>query len=155
MRELKSNLMAIQSRISSGHKKRQLRKYVFHRPGYPLWKFVVYINMRLLGHLSEDVSKIGATLVVLDAITFHKGTNPYLEKVSGSVKAFAKYKGFGYIPIYKKFQESVKVGRSPIWKFDRHLNEHGNKVLANSIYNFLSENLSLEEPESIKKFLTH
>ncbi len=45
----------------------------------------------------------------------------------------------GYIPLYKTLNKAKTEGQSLVRKYDPHLNELGNEVLANSLFDFLEK----------------
>ena len=54
----------------------------------------------------------------------------------------SEYSNFGYIPLYEKLNRSKQDGNSLRWKYDSHLNELGNQIFADSMFDYIENQLN-------------
>ena len=60
---------------------------------------------------------------------------------SNTLKQFSQEHNIGYIPLYKKLNESNKKEKPTTWKYDNHLNKKGNEIFAELMFNYLRKKL--------------
>ena len=60
------------------------------------------------------------------------------EHLSIQLREFCNLNGFGYIPLYQVLLEANANGKPTRWKYDGHLNELGNELLARTVFDWLA-----------------
>ncbi len=103
---------------------------------FPSWNKTNIANIKLLQHLGKLVKNYGQ-LIIIDSFQFHNSINPSTQYSSMWLKTLSNRYNFGYIALYEKLNQSIKEGKTPKWKYDSHLNEIGNQILADSMFDYL------------------
>ena len=101
---------------------------------------IIQINLKIIKVLGEQVKNSGAHLIVIDASQYFGIGNQ--EGVSSALKELSAENGFGYIPLYDFLLKANAKGISTKWKHDYHFNEAGNAILANALYDWITQNSS-------------
>ncbi len=108
---------------------------------FPSWNVVNHINLKLLQLLGKKINKLSANFIILDSLKFHEPANPPNIFSSMMLKRLCEFNNFGYIPIFKKLNQSKQNGQSPVWKYDPHLNQLGNKIYADQMFQYLKDKI--------------
>jgi hypothetical protein len=136
---IKNKILLDKSQIEK-NKLRQLH-YSGQTEHFPSWNKTNIVNIKLLQDLGKSL-KNNEDFIIIDSFQFHNSSNPTTQFSSMWLKTLSSFSRFGYIPLYEKLNESKKYGKSPRWKYDSHLNEIGNNIFADSMYNYLEEKLN-------------
>ena len=107
---------------------------------YPAWLPVNHVNFRLLGVLGQEVKAKGAQFVIVDSFKFHSPSSKDIDNSSEFLNQISEYYGFSHLPFYKKLNDSAKQGNPPRWKYDGHLNQKGNQIFADEMYDTIINN---------------
>jgi lysophospholipase L1-like esterase len=99
---------------------------------------VLKVNLKVIEVLGEQVKNSGAHLIVIDASQYFGDQ----ESVSNALKKLSTENGFGYIPLYDFLLKANANGISTRWAHDGHFNEAGNEILANTLYDWITQNSS-------------
>jgi hypothetical protein len=99
----------------------------------PLDEYVLRLNFKILETLGRDVSRNNSRMIIVDSA-------PYLgdDDLSIQLKEFCNLNTFGYIPLYQVLFEANANGKPTRWKYDGHLNELGNELLARALHTWLA-----------------
>ena len=109
---------------------------------FPSWITTNFVNLRTLNVLGEKIKKNKSRVVLVDSFMFHNEAIPPLEFTTNWIKNISSFYSYDYIPLYKRLNESREKGNSPKWKYDGHLNQLGNKIFADAMYNNLVPQLN-------------
>ena len=97
---------------------------------------VLKVNLKIIEVLGEQVKNSGAHLIVVDASQYFGDQ----KSVSNALKKLSTENGFGYIPLYDFLLKANAIGISTRWRYDGHFNEAGNEILANTLYDWITQN---------------
>jgi hypothetical protein len=112
------------------------------KENFPSWITTNLVNIKTLQALGANITKSKKEFIIIDSFQFHSKSIPPTKFTSKLLKDLSKFSNFGYIPFYEKLNNSKKQGDSPIWKYDSHLNELGNKIFADSMFELLENKLN-------------
>lgn len=104
---------------------------------FPSWITTNFVNLKALNVLGNRIKENKSRVVIVDSFLFHNEVIPPLEFASNGLKNVSEFYSYGYIPLYEKLLESKENGISPRWKYDGHLNPLGNKIFAESMFDYL------------------
>ncbi len=125
---------------SEENKLRWLR-YSGKTEDFPTWNKTNIVNIKLLQRLGNLIKKNGH-FVIIDSFQFHSSINPATQFSTNWLRTLSNYYQFGYIPLYKKLNESMNQGDSPRWKYDSHLNEIGSQMFTDSMLDYLDKKIN-------------
>ncbi len=111
------------------------------KKNFPSWTTTNLVNLKTLKMLGDQVIGLGKNFIVVDAFQFHNDSIPPVKFASNWLNKLSDYSNYGYIPVYKKLNQSRERGNSPVWKYDPHLNEIGNKIFADAMFEYLNEKI--------------
>ena len=97
----------------------------------PLDEYLLRLNLKILETLGRDVARNNSRMVIVDSALGD-------EHLSIQLREFCNLNGFGYIPLYQVLLEANANGKPTRWKYDGHLNELGNELLARTVYDWLA-----------------
>ena len=100
------------------------------------------VNLKTLQVLGDKISISKIKFVVVDSFQFHNEPSPPTQFASKWLKNLSEYSNFGYIPLYEKLNKSKQDKNSPRWKYDSHLNELGNQIFADSMFDYIENQLN-------------
>ena len=105
---------------------------------FPNFETMVFINLKAIQAMKEDINAYGGQLVIVDATSnvIGKGKLP-ANLLSIILERYSKVNNIGYIPLYQDLNIANSNGIATQWPFDSHLNEFGNKVFAESMFRWL------------------
>ncbi len=105
---------------------------------FPNFETMVFINLKAIQAMKEDINAYGGQLVIVDATSnvIGKGKLP-ANLLSIILERYSKVNNIGYIPLYQDLNIANSKGIKTQWPFDSHLNEFGNKVFAESMFRWL------------------
>ena len=105
---------------------------------FPNFETMVFINLKAIQAMKQDVNAYGGQLVIVDATSnvIGKGKLP-ANLLSTILERYSKVNNIGYIPLYQDLNIANSKGLTTQWPFDSHLNEFGNKVFAESMFRWL------------------
>ncbi len=112
------------------------------KDNFPSWLTTNLANLKTLQVLGEDIVNFKNNFIIIDSFQFYEESNPPTQFASKWLENLAKHSNFGYIPLYKKLNKSRQEGNSLKWKYDPHLNELGNKLFADSMFDYLEPKLN-------------
>ena len=92
--------------------------------------------------LGGEVLNSKSDFIIVDSFQFHNESIPPTQLASNWLSNLSQSFRFGYIKLYEGLNESREKGNSPRWKYDLHLNEIGNEIFANSMFNYLETKLN-------------
>lgn len=92
--------------------------------------------------MGKLVNKNKSDFIIIDSFKFHNDFSPPIDFASNWLKNLSDYSKFGYIPLYNPLNEAKNRGIPMVWKYDAHLNEHGNEIFANSMFKYLKNKLT-------------
>jgi len=96
-------------------------------------------NLRILDELGRENRMMGSQLVIVDASRyFNRGAGG----VSARVARFCAEKGLGYVPLSDYLQKANQRGVSTRWTYDAHFNEAGNRIFAETMFEWMAEHRS-------------
>lgn len=114
-----------------------------NKSNFPDFEKVVFINLKVLQNLNLFVSHDNGNLIIVDSsLNQHpRGLMPaaILSKV---LKEFSEINRIGHISLGQKLNKANKSGIPTHWKYDGHLNKMGNKIFANSMFEYLASKLN-------------
>jgi hypothetical protein len=117
----------------------QLRYWAAYDPGklppsiHPSAE-VLALNVKLLEDLGRKVRQAGSTLIILDASRYF-GDDAL---VAASLRDLSARAGFGYVPLSDSLMAANRRGVPTKWPHDIHFNEAGNRILAESLHDWLT-----------------
>ena len=105
---------------------------------FPNFEKSVFLNLKSLQVMRDDVKSYGGNLVIVDAISnkIQKGRLP-ANLSSTILKYFCIENNISYIPLYEDLNAENLNGNETSWSFDGHFNELGSEVFAKSMYRWL------------------
>ncbi len=108
---------------------------------FPNFEKVVYVNLKTLQVMREDVESYGGKLILVDATSnmIRKGRLP-ANLLSTILEKFCDVNSIGYIPLYEDLNTANSNGQRTRWSHDGHLNELGYEIFAKSMYNWFQKN---------------
>ena len=108
---------------------------------FPNFEKTVYVNLKVIQIMTEDIESYGGNLVIVDAISnlVKKGRLP-ANLLSTVVQKFCSVNKISYIPLYRDLNSANHDGKKTRWSYDGHLNERGYKIFAESMYYWLQNN---------------
>ena len=112
------------------------------KDNFPSWLTTNLVNLKTLQVLGNSITSSRNNFTIVDSFQFHNESIPPTQFASKWLKNLAKYSNFGYIALYEKLNKSKQNGNSPRWKYDAHLNELGNQIFADSMFNYLEKKLN-------------
>lgn len=115
------------------------KKYAGYTQDFPSWTTTNLVNLKLVQYLNNWVNKSGGQLGLVDTFSFHAEPTPPLSYASNLLNQLALSGNISYIPLYKKLIKSREEGLPTIWKHDPHLNERGNKIFTDSMFDVLEK----------------
>lgn len=145
----------IQSRFGGGRTRKRPRKsFLVHRIAAGAhemlmgiqWKFhplpvtspldeqALRLNERILLELNRSVSAAGGRLVVVDACLYYSNAE---EPISQRLKAYCSSHSINYVCLSDALLASHHAGHMTHWGHDKHFNELGNQVFADTMLKWL------------------
>jgi hypothetical protein len=109
---------------------------------FPSWITTNLVNLKTLQVLGNSIISSRNNFTIVDSFQFHNESIPPTQFASKWLRNLSKYSNFGYIPLYEKLNKSNQNGNSPRWKYDAHLNELGNQIFADSMFDYLEKKLN-------------
>ncbi len=109
---------------------------------FPSWITTNFVNLKVLQDLGNYIKKNKGKFVIIDSFLFHDPVIPPLEFASTWLKNLSNFNSYGYIPLYEKLNQTKESGLSVKWEYDPHLNELGNKIFADEIFDYLEKQTS-------------
>ena len=109
---------------------------------FPSWDTTNWVNLKTLQVLGGEVLNSKSDFIIVDSFQFHNESIPPTQLASNLLSNLSQSFRFGYIKLYEGLNESREKGNSPRWKYDLHLNEIGNEIFANSMFNYLETKLN-------------
>ena len=119
--------------------KQDLRYTSGDKNNFPSWLTTNLVNLRTLLALAEDIINSKSDFAIIDSFQFHSKSIPPTRFASKLLKILSANYHFSYIPVYEKLNKTKQGGASLRWKYDAHLNELGNKIFADSMYDYLKQ----------------
>ena len=136
----------IQSLLNLNKGKKSWQKRLHYESGdkknFPSWVTTNIVNLKTLKFLGENILSKKSDFIIIDSFQFHSQSIPPTQFASKWLKNLSEYSNFGYIPLYEKLNKSRRYGNSPIWKYDAHLNELGNQIFADAMFDYLKQKLN-------------
>jgi hypothetical protein len=126
-----SRLEVLQNQLSSTVKHGPQRR----PPVAPDATFLV--NLRIIRELKDVVEASGATLAVIDAFRYFDN-DPATSWQSNLLESFCAENEVGYLSVSQRLLRHNEEGEATRWDHDSHLNEAGNQILAEAIYDFMT-----------------
>lgn len=112
------------------------------KKNFPSWLTTNLVNLKTLKMLGEQVLGLSKDFIVVDSFQFHNDSIPPVQFASNWLNELSKFSNYGYIPLYEKLNRSKDEGNSLTWKYDPHLNEIGNEVFADAMFEYLHEKIT-------------
>ncbi len=112
------------------------------KKNFPSWMTTNLVNLKTLKMLGNQVLDLKKDFIVMDSFQFHNDSIPPIRLASNWLNELSNVSNYGYIPIYEKLNRSKDQGRSLTWKYDPHLNEVGNKVFADAMFEYLNKKIT-------------
>ena len=109
---------------------------------FPSWDTTNWVNLKTLQVLGGEVLNSKSDFIIVDSFQFLNESIPPTQLASNWLSNLSQSFRFGYIKLYEGLNESREKGNSPRLKYDLHLNEIGNEILANSMFNYLETKLN-------------
>jgi hypothetical protein len=106
---------------------------------FPTWLTTNLVNLKIFQILGNTVKQSGSHFIIMDSFKFFSDFNQYMSFSSIWLEKLSQFYGFKYIPFFKKLNESEDSGFQVVWDHDRHLNERGNEIFADVMFNFLQK----------------
>jgi hypothetical protein len=120
---------------NSKHEGSEDIKYKGDTDSFPTWPTTNLVNLKLIQFLNEQIQASGGKLTIIDTLQFHNRSISPLTYSSNLLEQLATNEHMEYMPLYKTLNKARNAGSSLIWKYDSHLNELGNEIFANSLFN--------------------
>ena len=96
-------------------------------------EYVLRLNFKILETLGKDIARNDSRMVIVSSQSLGD------EELWIQLKEFCNLNNFGYIPLYQVLLEANANGTPTRWKYDGHLNELGNELLASVLHTWLAE----------------
>jgi hypothetical protein len=106
------------------------------RPRWVVGEPVLRVNLAVLEELARQTRASGARLVLVDASTYFV---PGAEKQQRRLERLCDELGLGYIPLARDLNEANAEGVATRWRYDVHFNEAGNRIFAEAMVRWLTE----------------
>ena len=108
---------------------------------FPNLEETVFVNLKAIEVMRNDVESYGGNLVIVDATSnrIQNGRLP-ANLLSTMLEYYCIENKIGYIPLYKDLNLANLNGKKTRWSFDGHFNEYGTKIFAESMYRWLQNN---------------
>jgi hypothetical protein len=105
---------------------------------FPNFEKTLFINLKTIEVMRNDVESYGGNLVIVDAISnrIQKGRLP-ANLLSRVLEYYCIENKIGYIPLYEDLNIENSNGNKTSWAFDGHFNELGTQIFAESMYRWL------------------
>ena len=107
------------------------------------FNLILLVNLKVLEQLNNFVKRDNAKMIISDSsLNQHKRGLLPATILSKMLKAYSEINHVGYIPLGEKLNEANENGNPGRWKYDGHLNEMGNQVFADSMFDYLEPKLN-------------
>jgi len=106
------------------------------------FNLISFTNLKLIQELAYNFQNKRSNFTIVDSFQFHNESTPPTQFASKWLKILSEYSNFGYIPLYENLNKSNQNGNSPRWNYDAHLNELGNQIFADSMFDYLEKKLN-------------
>jgi hypothetical protein len=105
---------------------------------FPNFEKTLFINLKTIEVMRNDVESYGGNLVIVDAISnrIQKGRLP-ANLLSRVLEYYCIENKIGYIPLYEDLNIENSNDNKTSWAFDGHFNELGTQIFAESMYRWL------------------
>jgi hypothetical protein len=114
-------------------------RYKGDSKNFPSWLTNNLVNLKLIQVLGNSVKQNKGQFIIIDTFKFYNRSTPPLDFSSEFLQNLSKFSNFGYIPLYNKLDNAKDNGTPVTWKYDPHLNELGNEIFANALFNYLEK----------------
>jgi hypothetical protein len=101
-------------------------------PPAPSDEELLAVNLKIIEELGHAVARTHGKLVVLDATQYFRKED---RAISAVLEQVSREDGFGYVPVYRPL---LDAGVATRWSHDGHLNEAGNRILAQSVFDWIA-----------------
>lgn len=125
-------------RIAAGaHEALMMIQWRLHPPpvASPLDEQALSLNERILLELNQSASATGARLVVVDACLYYSSAE---QPVSARLKAYCFSRSISYVCLSDALLASHQAGAMTHWGHDKHFNELGNRIFADTLLSWLN-----------------
>jgi hypothetical protein len=120
-------------------------RYVGDKENFPTWLTTNMVNLKILQALGNMVKQSGGKFIIIDSFKSFENNDSAMRFSSHWLKKLSQFSGFNYIPFYKTLENFKNEGAPVFWKHDPHLNEKGNEVFADEMFNYFQKDL-LDKP---------
>lgn len=101
------------------------------------------VNLRIIAELGRKVTNAGGTLIVLDASRYFGDS----ATISAALQGLCRQHDLGYIPLYDYLMRANADGIRTRWAGDGHFNEAGNELLAEAVFQWMTEHMRETESQ--------
>ncbi len=133
----KINSISNKKRVKHDHNEEKM--FIGDDKNFPTWLTTNLVNLKIFQILGNTVKQSGGRFIIMDSFKFFNHFTQYMNFSSIWLEKLSRFYGFKYIPFYKKLNESKNNGIQVKWKYDPHLNEKGNEIFADVMFNLLQK----------------
>jgi hypothetical protein len=135
--KLSVNSLLKEPELKPNHEKNGM--YVGDKENFPTWLTTNMVNLKILQVLGDMVKQSGGNFIIMDSFKSFENNDSAMRFSSHWLKKLSQFYGFNYIPFYKTLDNLKNEGTSVFWKHDPHLNEKGNEVFADEMFNYFKK----------------
>ncbi len=121
------------------HDPNEEKMFIGDDKNFPSWLTTNLVNLKIFQVLGNSAAQSGSRFIIMDSFQFFSDFTRYMSFSSIWLEKLSRFYGFNYIPLYKSLNESRNKEIRVMWEHDPHLNEKGNKIFANVMFDFLQE----------------
>ena len=105
---------------------------------FPNFEKVVFINLKILEQLNENITVDGIKLIVIDASSQIKKQESLPAILFATIlKKYCEVNGIGYIPLYQSLKKAKAKGIQTSWSTDAHFNENGYRIFGEAMFQWI------------------
>jgi len=121
------------------HDSDEVKMFIGDDKNFPTWLTTNLVNLKIFQILGNSVIQSGSRFIIMDSFRFFNHFTQYMNFSSIWLEKLSRFYQFKYIPFYKKLNESQKNGIQVLWKHDPHLNQKGNEIFADVMFDYLQK----------------
>jgi hypothetical protein len=105
---------------------------------FPNFEKVVFINLKILEQLNENITIGGMKLIVIDASSQIKKQESLPAILFATIlEKYCKVNGIGYIPLHQYLKKAKANGIQTSWTTDAHFNENGYRIFGEAMFRWI------------------
>jgi hypothetical protein len=107
---------------------------------FPNFEKVVFINLKILEQMNQDITADGKKFIVVDASS-QVGNHERLPAIlfATILEKYCKVNRIGYIPLHQSLKKSKANGIQTVWPYDGHFNENGQRIFGEAMFEWMQK----------------